>query len=233
MKCLIFDISGDYGHFRKFYTTSSPLTFSIPPRTAVAGIIAAIIGLDKEDYLSHFSKEKANIAIKINNPVKKTRVSYNLINTKNAKLFSQIKDRTQVTFELLKNPSFRIYINHSDDKIYSRLKMFLEEQSNYYTVSLGLSEFIAEFKYIGESDFEFIENDNQNIEISTIIPFSDDIDIEIEVGKEYFKDVVPNEMGTDRVVTEYRKVLFERNGLSVKGKINHYKNEDGVNIVFL
>ena len=51
MKCLVFDIKGDYGHFKKYYTTSSPLTFSIPPRTTVSGMIGALIGLDKEEYL--------------------------------------------------------------------------------------------------------------------------------------------------------------------------------------
>ena len=44
MKCLVFDIKGDYGHFKKYYTTSSPLTFSIPPRTTVSGMIGALIG---------------------------------------------------------------------------------------------------------------------------------------------------------------------------------------------
>ncbi|MFB3896899.1 MAG: CRISPR-associated protein Cas5, partial [bacterium] len=31
MKILVFDIWGDLGHFRKFYTTTSPLSFSFPP----------------------------------------------------------------------------------------------------------------------------------------------------------------------------------------------------------
>ena len=53
MKCLVFDIKGDYGHFKKYYTTSSPLTFSIP-RTTVSGMIGALIGLDKEEYLKYF-----------------------------------------------------------------------------------------------------------------------------------------------------------------------------------
>ena len=125
MKCLVFDIWGDYGHFRKFYTTSSPLTFSIPPRTTVCGIIAALIGLDKEEYLKYFTKDKCNIAIQLNKEVNKTRLSYNLINTKTAKLYSQIKDRTQVTFELLQDPSYRIYINHLDNEIYSKIKSYL------------------------------------------------------------------------------------------------------------
>jgi len=48
MKVLVFDIWGDYGHFRKFYTTTSPLTFSFPPPPTIAGILGAIYGTDKK-----------------------------------------------------------------------------------------------------------------------------------------------------------------------------------------
>ncbi|MDD4749617.1 MAG: CRISPR-associated protein Cas5, partial [Methanosarcinaceae archaeon] len=74
MKVLVFDVWGEFGHFRKHYTTTSPLTFSIPPRTAISGMIGAIIGLDKAEYLKYFSKNEAKIAVKIESPVKKTRI---------------------------------------------------------------------------------------------------------------------------------------------------------------
>ena len=81
-KLLVFDVWGDYGHFRKFYTTSSPLTFSIPPRTSLCGLLGSVVGLGKEEYLNHFSKKDAQIALRLLNPVKKTRLGINLINTK-------------------------------------------------------------------------------------------------------------------------------------------------------
>ncbi|MPQ43647.1 type I-B CRISPR-associated protein Cas5b [Clostridium tarantellae] len=233
MKCLVFDICGEYGHFRKFYTTSSPLTFSIPPRTTLSGLISAIIGLDKDDYLKYFSKDNANIAIQINSPINKTRLSYNLINTKTAKMYSKISDRTQVTFELLKNPNFRIYFNHKDKEIYKKLKNFLENKKNYYTLSMGLSEFIAEFNYIGELDFEYITNLNEFNYINTAIPFDESLEIDIENDKEYFKDTMPNEMNEERVVLDYKKILFERNGFSIKCKCNYYKGSGEEKIVFL
>ncbi|MEG0307887.1 MAG: type I-B CRISPR-associated protein Cas5b [Clostridium sp.] len=233
MKCLVFDIWGDYGHFRKFYTTSSPLTFSIPPRTSVCGMISALIGLDKEEYLKYFSKKDAKIAIQLNNPVNKTRVSYNLIDTKKAKMYSQIKGRTQVTFELLKNPSFRIYISHLDEDIYNKIKSFLEKNKNYYTLSMGLSQFIAEFNYIGEKHITYVDHNIELVDINTVINFNEEMKIEFESGKEYFKDTMQNDMNEERVVTEYSKVLFERNGSSIKCKCNYYEGEEGEKIVFL
>lgn len=233
MKCLVFEIKSDYGHFRKFYTTSSPLTFSIPPRTTVAGMISAIIGLDKEEYLKYFSKNDAKIAIQITSPVNKIRLSYNLINTKTANMCSQIKDRTQVTFELLKNPSFKIYFSHNNNEIYNKLKSFLEQKKTYYTLSMGLSEYIAEFEFIKEIEVSKTSNLSEFIDIDTAINFNEEVEVEFEDNKEYFKDTIPNEMNINREVTEYTKILFERNGLPIKCKCDYYLGSGDEKIVFL
>lgn len=232
MKCLVFDIQGEYGHFRKFYTTSSPLTFSVPPRTSIAGLIGALIGLEKDEYIDYFTKNKAKIAIQILSPVNKSRLAINLINTKTAKMYSKIKDRTQVTMELLKNPSFRIYFSHEDENIYNKVKEFLEGEKNYYTLSMGLSEFIAQHKYVGEIDIKE-EANNELVYIDTVINFNEDIEVEFENNKEYFKDTMQNEMDLNRVVTEYVKVLFERQGLPIKCNANYYLGSGGEKIVFL
>ncbi|NLZ34059.1 MAG: type I-B CRISPR-associated protein Cas5 [Clostridiales bacterium] len=233
MKCLVFDIKSDYGHFRKFYTTSSPLTFSIPPRPTVAGMISAIIGLDKEVYLKYFNKKDAKIAIQIASPVNKSRISYNLINTKTANMYSKIKDRTQVTFELLKDPKFRIYFSHNNREIYNNLKNFLEKKKTYYTLSMGLSEYIAEFEYIKEIEVNEVNNLENFVYIDTAINFHEEVEIGFEDNKEYFKDNIPNEMNTNREITEYIKVLFERNGFPIRCKCNYYEGSDGEKIVFL
>jgi CRISPR-associated Cas5-like protein len=60
-RVLVFEVWGEYGHFRKHYTTTSPLTFSIPSRTALTGLLGAIIGLSKEEYLGHFRCKQAQI----------------------------------------------------------------------------------------------------------------------------------------------------------------------------
>jgi CRISPR-associated protein Cas5h len=45
---LVFDIEGDMALFRKPYTTTSMVSYPFPPPTAVAGMIAAIIGINHE-----------------------------------------------------------------------------------------------------------------------------------------------------------------------------------------
>ena len=41
-RVLVFDIWGDFAHFRRFETTTSPLTYPFPTGSAIAGYLAAI-----------------------------------------------------------------------------------------------------------------------------------------------------------------------------------------------
>ena len=68
---LVFDIWGEYAHFRKYYTTTSPLSYSLPTRTALTGLIGAITGFKKDEYLKHFTKDQAFIAVRLLKPIKK------------------------------------------------------------------------------------------------------------------------------------------------------------------
>jgi CRISPR-associated protein Cas5h len=152
-KVLIFDIESEYGHFRKFNTTTSPLTYSIPTRPAIAGLLGAILGIEREEAMGKmkagispvcevFSKEKASIAIQILNPVKKVNIGFNLLDTeKTASSFFNIKQRTQIEFELLKNPSFRLFIALKDETIFKSLSEKLKLNQNHFSPYLGLSQF--------------------------------------------------------------------------------------------
>jgi CRISPR-associated protein Cas5h len=48
-KVLVFDIGSSFGYFRKAFTTTNSLTHALIPRSAVEGLIAAIIGLSRTD----------------------------------------------------------------------------------------------------------------------------------------------------------------------------------------
>ena len=221
----IFDIWGDYAHFKKYYTTSSPLTFSVPPRTAVIGLIGAIIGLDKNEYLTFMTKDKATIAIRIINPIKKVRISQNLINTKDW-FWTPVKrgthePRTQVRFEYIKEPKFRIYFSHSDSEIYNSLKEKLQNHKSVYTPCLGLSECIADFKFNDEVSADKSYN-KDFLDICSVIPL--DILAEIDFSqfnRKYLKERIPVEMHPGRIVKEYREVIYEIEGKPIRAKVKN------------
>ncbi len=222
-KFLIFDISGDYAHFKKYYTTSSPLTFSIPPRTALIGLISAIIGIDKDKYLDVMTKDKTKIAIRVMSLIKKFRMTQNLINTKDGYWIpvkrGRHEPRTQICFEYLKDPHFRIYFQHTDDGIYKSLKENLETHKSVYTPYLGISELIADFTFISESTISEKMDGKESIDIHTVIPLNKETEIELEYGKKYFKERIPTEMLFKRIVTEYREVIYEMEGKTIRAKV--------------
>jgi CRISPR-associated protein Cas5h len=238
MKVLVFDVWGDYGHFRKFYTTTSPLTFSFPPPSTIAGILGAIYGSGKDEYLKVFLHDKCKIALKIVNPVKKVRMGINLINTKGGywTLYSNKyhEPRTQIRTEFLKDPYFRIYSTLENEKIFKVIKDHLKEHKSIYTVSLGLSELLADFKYIGEYDSE-AKSDNGLVELQSPVTESKLLQdgLEIESGKKYFKEKMPIKMNQERIVEKYDDVIFEPDGNTIKAKVkDYYRLENGENITF-
>jgi CRISPR-associated protein Cas5h len=231
---LAFDVWGQYGHFRKIYTTTSPLTYSIPPRTAVTGLIGAILGLDKTEYIRHFTKQDAEIAIRLLNPVKKVTLSENLIDTKKAgAMMNVIRQRTQIRIELLKDPKFRIYVRHSDRELMEKLTEYLEGHRSVYTPCLGLSEHIANFQLtvIHESEEASCE---EKIHAVTAVPEDKIKEIEFEKELEYVQENMPNEMNPNRVVTEYSSVILEQRTRPIKALVSDaVRLDSGEFIVFL
>jgi len=223
-KYLVFDICSCYGHFKKPYTTTSPLTYSVPTRTSLIGMISAIIGFEKDTCNKEFTLEKASIAIGVKNPVKKVRIAENLINTK--KSMVRVLERTQIKIEFLKDPGYRIYFSHKDDKIYDSLKTNLFKHSPVYTVSMGLSENLADFKFIGEFEGETISDNNKMVEIDSIVPMQCLGQGGIEFGyyedAEYFTETIPIEMDEYRNIECFGEVVFERNGRKIYCIPKHY-----------
>lgn len=220
MEVLVFDLWGDFAHFKKFYTTSSPLSFSFPPPTSIYGMIGAVLGFNKNEYLKYINGRTTKIAIKILSPVKKIRMSINWIDTKNSNSFNIIKQRTQIRTEFLKNPSYRLYINISNEDIFKAFIKNIKTKQSHYTISLGLANLIANFKYVGEYELEKIDISEK---VDTLILVDNVKEIYVEEGAKYIKEKIPIDMNENREVLSYKSVLAETNGISIKGSfINCY-----------
>jgi len=239
MNVLIFDISADFGHFRKIFSTSSPLTYSIVTPTSFYGIIGAIVGLEKEEnkYLQYINHETTKVAIQLINSVKKIRLGLNHINTKgNIWIPKQRRKggaRTQIRTEFLRFPRFRCYVHLHNEELFQQLIDYVKEHKNVYTVSMGLSECLANIEFVSLETYEN-RTEKEAVEIVTAIPESVLQTLKIEAGKEYLKERLPIEMNSERIVSRYDEVLFEANGQPLTASVSSYwTNKQGKNIVFL
>lgn len=229
-KILIFDIYADYAQFKKYFTNMSPLTFSIPPRTVLCGIVGALIGIDKSRNPGCFSKENSFVSVKTNSPIKKVKIPTNYLKTTSKEHFSKFEQHKPTNVEYLKKPSFRVYVAHKDRDLNQKIKENLAEHKSVYTLNLGISSCIANFSFAGE--FE-VEAGAGEADFVSIIPRE-------TIGKIIFNDTVmlqqctlPNFMLNDREVIEYREFLYEVNGNSISAEVDSYFtiSDRGENIV--
>jgi CRISPR-associated protein Cas5 subtype I-B len=49
MKAALIDIKGNWAHFRKAETNNNPLTHDFITKTALVGLIGAVLGKERED----------------------------------------------------------------------------------------------------------------------------------------------------------------------------------------
>ena len=239
-RIIAFDIWGELAHFRRFFTTSSPLTFSFPPPTTVRGIIGAILGLQKDEYIE--ITNQLGIGISILLPVKKWRTGLNIIRTKGSggkfepTLFKDKKEgkkgkkaiRTQIQIEFLKNPYYRIFVT-GDNELLDSLLHYLPHHKTEYTVSLGLSECLADFEFVGEFTAEEIEEAN---EIHSVIPAEKIKEIALSSQIKLAKERIPIYMNAERIVKQYDNIVFETNGKPIRGAFENvlHVKETGENI---
>lgn len=208
------DIWGDYGHFRKNYTTSSPLTHEIPPRTALTGLLGAIMGYPRqgdESYHRVLNPADAKIAVVPRGPIQKQRLNKNMLKIKGetGKLIrldtppAEIT-RNQVPFEFLRQPRYTLYIWHADPDRFAEISDQLEAHRSVYTPSLGLSELLAQFEYRGQFDVDRVDDSGH---VDSAIN-ADACAVEFEAGKRYNRENVSLVMNDDRVVQSFGDVLY-------------------------
>lgn len=232
---IAFDIWGDYAHFKKIETTTSPLTYSIPTGTALSGLIAGMMGYQRDSYYDDFSRKNIEMSVKLVKPVNKVRVNQNLINTANRpyfNLYDQDNPRTRIPYEYVRDPKYRIYLGLKDEEIFDSLSENLREHKTVFTPSLGLSEHIANFEFIGE--FEPVLKERENVNIDSVLP-KDKVSInlkDIDEGMRWVVENIPLYMNEGRVVEEYAEVIFDSNGNSIPLEEAEYYKVGEDNVVF-
>jgi CRISPR-associated protein Cas5h len=180
MKLISFQITGRYGHFLRAEGGASALTYPVPPRTAILGIIGAVLGLKKDQ--SQILLEPAHIALSgklpqmhwhkakfrkdppetLTTTIKRTQKTEKATKPEKATLIGQ---------EWLFNPCYTVWISIPEPH-FTDLERRLIEKRWHFQPSLGLSEMMAELNYL---------------ETGEIVPLTS--------GTHYVNSVFPHENG--------------------------------------
>ena len=182
---IVFRYCGKYGHFRRPYSNVSSFSYPFPPRTAIAGLLGAILGVKKEKVSETFAENKLKVGIAIEDEIKTIThvtnfrqdgpgdINYSIKIPKKNKIPKELKRppesnmATQIPMELLRKPTYLLYVSlkFSMDELISRIKT----ERSVYTPCMGLSEFLADLKYVSEGIAEPLPLEPKEREISTVI----------------------------------------------------------------
>lgn len=192
-RCLSVTVRGPWGHFRRVEGNVVKQTYRIMPRTTVAGLLAAVLGITRDGYYELFGPDSSRIAIEPVREVRTVNMPVNALSTADENLQSlnsrgkisvKLPDptnlRQQHNYEVLVDPEYRIDIALADDERYTELRETLEAGKSHYVPSLGLSEHLAELDFHGEFDIER-GPDEGPVSVDSAVPNAvDDVVLESE-----------------------------------------------------
>lgn len=171
--CLVLTVEGPWGHFRRVDGNTIKQTYRVIPRTTVAGLLAAIAGYDRDSYYEAFAENQSYVAIEPLGSIRTTNLPENSLTTSgegmkavnargkvSVRYPDPTKDRQRQNYEVLVDPSYRIYVWTSDNTFYERLREMLSDGKSHYVPSLGLSEHLATVEYQGECSIVRLEPDD-------------------------------------------------------------------------
>lgn len=237
MRVIVFDLLGKMAHFRKFYTNSSSLSYHFPPRTTIAGLIAGLLGYERDTYYEIFSTDKAKITIGVKSPLRKVLQMVNYVWAENVKQLNQSRGQhTQVPLEIIfpqdikEDICYRIFFHHKDEKIMEDLKNKLVNFDFCFPPYLGITEFVGKVDFIGEGMAELSRADKVLIDSVVSVDYikKNSLILEPQMGAQYVKEKMPLSFNKDRLLKDPPKEFIgeiKTGKISLKGNVEYYKVE--------
>jgi CRISPR-associated protein Cas5h len=188
-KCLSLTIRADWGHFRRIDRTVTKQTYRLPPRTTIAGMLAAIVGSRRDSYYDVFAPGVSAVAVEpvgeirtVTEPMlglstnpkaekgKGRLASAGGTGKKTVKV--RYPDGTEPrqlhSYELLVNPAYRVDVAVEDESFYRVLAGRLDAGTAHYPLSMGLSEYLAWVEFHGEFTVE--RRSDETSEVDSAVP---------------------------------------------------------------
>ena len=232
-KVIAFSVRGQYAHFKKIYATTSAVSYMIPPKTTIYGYISAILGFEKDEYLTHFQDKKCLIGLQICKPIIMQRINTNLRPVLGR--LSETGNRKPTTIEYVYEPHYIFYISHSDLDLMKELEERLDKKSSVFTPTLGLANMLSVFEFKGTFDVEE-QSTSEIILVHSVIPNKKFVKLDEQAFLNNQNHIVEQslfaiEMDLDRNVTERDDIILDRSAQPIKAVVTNFYTIQNENII--
>lgn len=251
MEILSIDISGKFAHFRKYYANNTAMSYALPPRTTVMGMLAAILGLPRDSYYTALASDRIRIGIRIVSPIKKSFHRLNLLKVVSESDFRGKKGRIQTPTEIVSGVdirkgmvTYRIFISHFSEgkKIFDSLKQQLKSRKQEYNITLGGANQLGSIKNfrVFNADEKEVKKEELNMHSAVLSESVSALNNTSELRILLEEELLPADFVADfdRELAKLQRVLFTTDGNSLPitftGKYCTITENDSIeNITFL
>lgn len=148
MKGFQIEIRGNWGHFKKPETNNNPLSHDLITKTALIGIIGAVLGIERQEMKNLFPilSEDLLYGVRLLNPVRKISWGFT-----SKKAINPTGNGSPKYFEFLKNPAFLVIIGLGRERskdIFDSFQLAIEKEMAVYTPVLGLHNCPANLRFM-------------------------------------------------------------------------------------
>lgn len=248
--CLSFELRGPWAHFRRIEGNIVKQTYRVIPRTTVSGLVAAVLGIERDGYYETFQPGNTAIAVEVQEPLRTLNLPQNNLST-NHEAFRTARagrsasiafpdpsePRQQFNYEVLVDPAYRVDLWSADDAFQERLRDTLEAGRSHYVPSLGLSEHLAQIEYMGEHEIQEDEDEAMTKVSSTVVDASEHI-VPPEEGRlamersPAYMETVPTAEGGGRRTTGYLTHAYNPDGGPLEARGVETNLVDGRSVMF-
>ena len=243
-KILCFKISGKFAHFRKFYTNASSLSYLVPPRTVIIGMLGSILKLPRDSYYDLFNEDECKISVSISPTafIKKTTQSINMLhldyfnkflvggNTK----FKSMHSPCKVELLISTPGNFIEYLVYvavpPGSSFFPELENKLKQQYRGFGIYLGQRQFRAYAQYLHTYSQQAIHNKEAAETLDSLclqdnvleLSQNQEVHIVMEHMPVHMKKVpARNKLLPGREAASVKGVLFERKGKRIYGRFKN------------
>ena len=226
MKGLQFIIQGNWAHFKKPETNNNPLTHDFITKTALVGLIGAVLGKERDEMRPLFPQLSDDLlyGVQIVKPVKKESWGFTMRKAVN------LLEKAPKQMEFLKTPEFHVALalyNIRSERLFNEFTEALKNGEARYTPTLGLHNCPANIRF--KSAGKFSEKQNDTFKAKCVISNKHTLDIketrQFRIGFER----IPTFQNDDfwNLPDRYVEVIYpsENREISVTGE--YYKYSDG------
>lgn len=253
MQAISFCLNGKMAHFRKYYSNSTALSHLVPPAVTVKGIIAGLLGYERDTYYELMSNNRCKLSINVKSPVKKITQTVNLIKVES---LSQLNGagafRTQNHTEFVvpkeirgQSLCYEVVFFHEDEELMKTLgELLCHPIPAYFSQAISLSLGSAQcLGWISSAHFIELTQMQSNggiveIDSAVVLERIAKICLGAEGEMNFFKEETITEFDAKRQITAGAKkeILLNLDDVPLRVQLKEdalYFCNNGRNIMFL